>query len=76
MHLVFMTIIEISGILFSNQLGLFPITSYRGNKYVVIFYIFNANFVKSVPIKSQSKEELLRALRLFYAYLTERGFKP
>jgi hypothetical protein len=47
-HFVFMTIIEISGMLFSSQSGRFPITSNRGNKYVVIFYIYDANFIKSV----------------------------
>jgi hypothetical protein len=67
MHFVFMTIIEISGMLFSNQLGWFPITSNRGHKYVIIFYIYDADFVKSVPIKSRSKEELLRVYRLVYA---------
>ena len=62
--------------LFSNQFGRFPITSNRGSKYVVIFYIYDANFFKSVPIKSRSKEELLRAYRLVYAYLTTWGFRP
>jgi hypothetical protein len=76
MHFDFMTIIKISGMLFSNQLGQFPITSNRSNKYVVIFYIYNATFVKSVPIKSRSKEEILWAYRLIYAYLTARGCKP
>ncbi len=71
-----MTIIKVSGMLLSNQLGWFPITSKRGNKYVIVFYINNANFVKSVPIKSRSKEELLRAYQLVYAYLTALGFKP
>ncbi len=75
-HFVFMTIIKFSRMLFSDQLGRFPITSNRGNKYVIIFYIYNANFVKSIPIKSQSKEELLQAYRLVYAYLTAWGFKP
>ncbi len=76
MHFVFMTIIKISGMLFSNVLGLIPITSNRSNKYTVIFYIYYAHFVKSVPIKSQSKEELLQAYRLVYTYLTAQGFKP
>jgi hypothetical protein len=75
-HFVFMTIIKIFGMLFRYQSGQFPITSNRGNKYVVIFYIYKANFVKSVPIKSQSKEELLRAYELVYAYFTAQGFKP
>jgi hypothetical protein len=76
MHFVFMTIIEISGMLISNLSDRFPITSNRGNKYVVIFYIYDANFVKSFPIKSQLKKELLLAYRLVYAYLTARVFKP
>jgi hypothetical protein len=75
MHFVFMTIIVISGMLFSDRSGWFPITSNRGNKYVVIFYIYD-DFVKSVPIKSRSKEELLQAYRLVYVYLIAQGFKP
>jgi hypothetical protein len=59
-----------------NQLGRFPITSNRGNEYIVIFYIYNANFVESVPIKSRPKDELLQSYWLVYAYLTARGFKP
>jgi hypothetical protein len=70
-----MTIIKISGMVFSNQSGRFPITFNRGNKYIIIFYIYDANFIKSVPIKSRSKEELRRAYRLVYAYLTTKGFK-
>ncbi len=75
-HIVFMTIIEIPGKVFSNQLGRFPIMSNRGNKCVVIFYIYDANFVKSVPIKSRTKEELLQAYKLVYAYLTACCFDP
>jgi hypothetical protein len=67
MHFVFMTIIKISSMLFSNRSAQFPIISNRGNKYIVIFYIYDANFVKSVPIKSRLKEELLRAYWLVYA---------
>jgi hypothetical protein len=49
--------------------------SNRGNKYVVVVYIHDANFVKSVPIKSWTKEELLRVYRLVYAFLTALGFQ-
>jgi hypothetical protein len=75
-QIIFMTIIEITNSVFSDQLSQFPITFNRGKKYVVIFYIFDANFVKYVPIKNRMKEELLRAYKLVYAYLTARGFKP
>ncbi len=39
----------------------------RGNKYVVIFYIYDAYFVKSVPVNSYVKEELLQHYHLVYA---------
>jgi hypothetical protein len=60
-HFVFMAIHKINGKLFTNQTGQFPITSNRGHAYVVVFYIFNANAICSIPIKNCSKEELLHA---------------
>jgi hypothetical protein len=76
MHFVFMVIYKINGNLFTNQTGHFPITSNRGHAYVVVFYIFNANAIQSVPIKNCSKEELLCAYCKIYKWLTLRGFKP
>jgi hypothetical protein len=74
-HFVFMAIYEINGKLFTNQTGRFPITSNHGHTYVVVFYIFNANAIQSVPIKNWSKEEILCAYRKIYKWLTRRGFK-
>ena len=56
--------------------GWFPITSNWGNAYVVVFYVFDANYTCSVPIKNRSKEELLSAYRKTYEWMTLRGFKP
>jgi hypothetical protein len=58
-NLVFMVIHDITGLVFSNQTGRFPIISNRGHAYLVIFYIYNANFIVSVPIKNRTKQELL-----------------
>ena len=66
----------IAGIISSNQTGKFSITSNRGNAYVVVFYVYNANYICSIPIKSQSKEELLRAYHKVYEGLLVHGFKP
>jgi hypothetical protein len=54
-NLVFMVIHDITGLVFSNQTGRFPITSNRGQAYLVIFYIYDANFIASVPIKYPNK---------------------
>lgn len=75
-HIIFMHSHAINSTTSSNQTGRFPITSNRGNAYVVVFYVFDANYTCSVPIKNRSKEELLSAYRKTYEWLTLRGFKP
>ena len=37
-HLVFAKVIEITGKVFSDQTGRFPVTSSRGNKYIMVVY--------------------------------------
>jgi hypothetical protein len=71
-----MTIREVTGSISSNQSGCFPITSNQGNTYVALFYVYNPNYIKSVPIKNRSKEELLRAYTEVYAWLTACGYRP
>jgi hypothetical protein len=44
-HFIFMAIYKISGNLFTNQTGHFPITSNRSHAYVVVFYIFDTNVI-------------------------------
>jgi hypothetical protein len=73
---IFMQVHAIKGVISSNQTGRFPITSNQGNTYVVVFYVYDANYICSIPIKSQSKEELLRAYHEVYEWLLVRGFKP
>jgi hypothetical protein len=43
---------------------------------LALFYIFDPNTIKSVPIRNRSKEELLRAYTEVYAWLTARGYRP
>jgi hypothetical protein len=71
-NLVFLQTHDITGQIFTNQTGCFQITSNCGHAYPVIFYIYNANFITSVPIKNCTKEELLQAYEQTYAYLTAR----
>jgi hypothetical protein len=66
----------IDGVICSDQTGRSPITSNQGNAYVVVFYVYDANYIRSIPIKSRSKEELLRPYHEVYEWLLVRGFKP
>jgi hypothetical protein len=58
-HLVYMTVAKAEGFISSDQTGMFPKTSNRGMKYICIFYIYDPNFIKGIPLKSRKKEELL-----------------
>jgi hypothetical protein len=74
-NLIFMQTHDIMDQIYTNQTGRFPVSSNRGHAYLVIFYIYDANFITSISIKNRTKEELLRAYKITYKYLTQRGYK-
>ena len=49
------------GTLYSDQTGRFPVTSGRGNKYIMVFYHPATNAILAEPIKNRSTAELIRA---------------
>ena len=75
-NLVYMTVTLADGWIASDQTGAFPRVSNRGHKYISVFYVYDANFVKGVPVKSRHRKELLRAHEEIYKWCTVRGFKP
>ena len=75
-HAVFMATAAADGLIASDQTGSLPRISTRGMRYLCIFYIYDANAIKAIPIKSRRKEELLRAYKEMYEYCEARGFKP
>ena len=75
-NMVFLTLAEVEGQLFTDQTGRFPVTSSRGNNYIVIFYVVDANYIKSYPIKSRHRTELIRAYDNVYSFLRTRGYRP
>ena len=51
-RLVFMTVKLADGFIASDQTGAYPRTSNRGNKYICVFYIYDANHIKGIALKS------------------------
>ena len=75
-NMVFMTMVEVEGQLFTDQTDRFPVTSNRGNNYIVIFYAVDPNYIKSYPIKSRHRTKLLKAYEEVYQLLRIRGYRP
>jgi len=73
---VFMTVKLADGFIASDQTGAYPRTSHRGYKYICVFYIYDANSIKGIAVKSRHSSELLRAYQEIYKWCEVRGFKP
>ena len=68
--------IEITGKIYSDQTGRFPLSSSRGNKYIMIVYSYDSNAIITEPLSSRTENELLRAYTVIHTKLTERGLRP
>ena len=71
-----MSVKHAEGFISSDQTGKFPQISNKGNQYICVFYIYDPNFIKGIPIKSRKKEELLKAYQEVYAWCEQQEFKP
>ena len=63
---VTITPIAETGEVFSDQTGRFPITSSKGNKYIIIMYNYNSNYIPGEAMKFRMGDEILRAFRTLH----------
>ena len=52
---VFMAVEEPEGFITSDQTVIFPKTSKEAMKYICVFYIFDPNFIRGIPLKSRKR---------------------
>jgi hypothetical protein len=74
-HLVYAVVVD-QGQLYTDLTGRFPVRSSKGNSYVMVFYVYDCNYVKVIPIKSRSASEWVKAYDTIHQELTVKGFKP
>jgi hypothetical protein len=74
-HLVYAVIVD-KGQLYTDLTGKFPVRSSKGNSYVMVCYVYDCNYVKVIPMKSQSASEWVKAYDTVHQELTVKGFKP
>lgn len=56
-----------------DQTGRFPITSSKGNKYVMVACELDGNYIDAKPMKDQTKGELVTAYKAIYARWKQTG---
>ena len=56
--------------------GGFPVTSHRGDKYILIMYSEGGNYIKAITMKTRTKQSYLKAHKAGNEYFKERGYAP
>jgi hypothetical protein len=74
-HLVYAVLVD-QGQLYTDLTGKLPFRSSKGSWYAMVFYVFDCNYVKVVPMKSRSASEWVKTYDLIHQELTSKGFKP
>jgi hypothetical protein len=65
-----------AGKIYTDQTGIFPVISSKGNKYIMDSYEYGSNAILAEPIKNRTAQELLRAIQVMEKKLTARGLQP
>ena len=71
-----MRIEDVTGKIYTDQTGRFPVTSTRGNKYILVAYDYNSNIIHAEPLKTRTGPDLLAAYIKIQSLLEQRGLKP
>jgi hypothetical protein len=74
-YLVYAVLVD-QGQLYTDLTGKFPVRSSKGNSYFMVFYVYDCNYVKVIPMKSRSASEWVKAYDHIHQELTAKGFKP
>ena len=72
----FITLISTQGLVATDLTGAFLITSAAGNKYIMLWYNYDSNTFKSIPLKSKFAEAQTAAYNKTYEFYVLKGFKP
>eukprot|EP00957_Ditylum_brightwellii_P160942 12253395-Ditylum_brightwellii.AAC.1 len=71
-NFVFAALEEVDGRIYSNQTGAFPKVSNRGNRYIMVFYVYDASHIQGIPIKNRSAAEFQRVYNQVYEELSRK----
>ena len=72
---VYTKVVEVTGKTFTDQTGRFPVTSSKGNQYIMVLYDYDSSAILAELMKNRSKSELFRVYTWMHTYLCHRGLK-
>ena len=75
-NIVFFKTVDLSGGIYTDQTGRFPVTSSKGNNYILVAYNCDSNTIHAEPLKTRSGLDLTTAYQKLHRLLTNRGLRP
>ena len=72
----FVYIFNLQGLVATDLIGTFPITSSLGFRYILLWYNYNSNTFHSIPLKSKTSKEQTEAYNIAYEFHLRKGFIP
>jgi hypothetical protein len=73
---VLFKMVELTGLLCTDQTGRFPSTSSRGTKSVMVAYEWDSNAIIAVPLKNHFTSSLVASQTQLFHYFRDRGLRP
>ena len=75
-NIVFHKTVDIIRKFYTDQTGRFPVTSIKGNNYIMVAYQYNYNTIHAEHLKTISSLDLNTDYQELHSLLTNRGLKP
>jgi hypothetical protein len=75
-HACFVSTIEITGQIYTDQTGKFITPSSTGNNYLLVLYDYDGNAILVEPMKSRHATAILKAYKTIHAKLCKAGLRP
>ena len=67
---------ELDRKMYTDQTGKFPVTSFRGNQYIMVLFELDSNNILVKPMKSRSAGNLILAYQTLVDRLKEKDIHP
>ena len=65
-----------SSTVYTDLCGRFPVTSFRGMKYIFFAYVYKCNSILMRPIKGRTDKDMVEVFQDIYGFLRERNLTP
>ena len=67
---------DLSRKIYTDQTGRLPVTSSKGNKYILVAYHYKSNTIHAEPLKTRSGLDLTAAYQKIHRLLNKWGLRP